>query len=66
MCPALDNSSETAPRLKPLQAVPTEQVADKCEPKLMTRSRHWPPVSARVAKPRGVSWGVCTASGRAN
>jgi hypothetical protein len=33
MCPVVDNPSETAERLKPPQAAPAKQVADKCEPK---------------------------------
>jgi hypothetical protein len=44
MCPVVDNSSETAQRLKPVQAVPAKQVADKCEAKLPSVYDHPQPL----------------------
>jgi hypothetical protein len=45
MCPVVDNSPETAPQLKPAQAVPAKQVADEHEPKLPRVYDHPQPVS---------------------
>jgi hypothetical protein len=45
MFPVVENSLETAPPLKPVQAVPAEQVADKYEPRLPKVYDHPQPVS---------------------
>ena len=45
MFPVVENSLETAPPLKPVQAVPAEQVADEYEPRLPKVYDHPQPVS---------------------
>jgi hypothetical protein len=45
MCPVVDNSPETAPPLKPVQAAPAKQVAAECEPKPPKVYDHPQPVS---------------------
>ena len=45
MCPVVDNSLETAPQLKPVQAVPAKHVADEDELKLPRVYDHPQPAS---------------------
>jgi hypothetical protein len=45
MCPVVDNSPETAPPLKPVQAAPAKQVAAECEPEPPKAYDHPQPVS---------------------